>query len=204
MSTPPPRPELAHRDGHDAPYATKEPWDIDRPQPAFAALAERGELRGRVLDIGCGTGEHALMAAGLGHQAVGIDQSARAVELAAIKARERGLDARFLQHDALHLTDLGETFDTVLDCGLFHTFDPETRPAYAASLASVLRSGGRYVLLGFSDRQPGDWGPHRLSRKDIETTFADGWRIDSLTDSTLEILMTPSTVQAWLGVLTRL
>jgi hypothetical protein len=39
------------------------PWDIGRSQPAFAELAERGLLVGRVLDAGCGTGEHALMAA---------------------------------------------------------------------------------------------------------------------------------------------
>ena len=41
------------------------PWDIGRAQPAFAELAERGLLAGRVLDAGCGTGEHTLMAAAL-------------------------------------------------------------------------------------------------------------------------------------------
>ena len=52
-------------------YATTPPWDIGRPQPAFLELAETGSLRGRVLDVGCGTGEHALMAAGLGRPATG-------------------------------------------------------------------------------------------------------------------------------------
>ena len=47
-------------------YAGKPPWDIDRPQPAFVALAESGLVTGRVLDVGCGTGEHALMAAAMG------------------------------------------------------------------------------------------------------------------------------------------
>ena len=49
------------------------PWDIGRSQPAFAELAERGLLAGRVLDAGCGTGEHTLMAAALGREATGFD-----------------------------------------------------------------------------------------------------------------------------------
>ena len=53
------------------------PWDIGRSQPAFAELAERGLLAGRVLDAGCGTGEHALMAAALGLEATGFDVAAR-------------------------------------------------------------------------------------------------------------------------------
>ena len=46
-------------------YASTPPWDIGRPQPAFLALARVGAITGRVLDAGCGTGEHTLMAAAL-------------------------------------------------------------------------------------------------------------------------------------------
>ena len=41
-------------------------WEIDGPQPAFAELARENEFRGRVLDLGCGSGENALMTAALG------------------------------------------------------------------------------------------------------------------------------------------
>src|SRR5215469_15898662 len=92
------------------------PWDIGRSQPAFAELAERGLLAGRVLDAGCGTGEHALMAAALGLEATGLDVAAAALAIARTKARDRRLDARFVQLDALMLSSLGERFDTVLDC----------------------------------------------------------------------------------------
>src|SRR6267154_2277895 len=68
------------------------PWDIGRSQPAFAELAERGRLAGRVLDAGCGTGEHTLMAAALGLDTTGIDGSPRAIDLARRKAAERGVD----------------------------------------------------------------------------------------------------------------
>ncbi|WP_258053505.1 class I SAM-dependent methyltransferase [Streptomyces sp. Ru72] len=54
---------------HEELYASPPPWDIGRPQPAFLALADAGLLHGRVLEVGCGTGEHTLMAARLGLEA---------------------------------------------------------------------------------------------------------------------------------------
>src|SRR6476620_6876588 len=66
-------------------------WDIGRSQPAFAELAERGLLAGRVLDAGCGTGEHTLMAAALGREATGFDVAATALAIATTTPRARGL-----------------------------------------------------------------------------------------------------------------
>ena len=63
-------------------YAGGPRWDIGRPQPAFLALAEAGAIAGRVLDVGCGTGEHVLMCAGLGLEATGVDISAAAISAA--------------------------------------------------------------------------------------------------------------------------
>ena len=71
------------------------PWDIGRPQPAFVRLADQGLLAGRVLDSGCGTGEHTLLAAAHGATATGVDVSARAIALARAKAAGRGLAVRF-------------------------------------------------------------------------------------------------------------
>jgi cyclopropane fatty-acyl-phospholipid synthase-like methyltransferase len=185
-------------------YATPPPWDIGRPQPAFLALADAGAIRGRVLDIGCGTGEHALLAAGLGLDATGVDLAANALQTAEDKARRRGLTVRFLRHDARKLADLGEQFDTVLDCGLFHIFGGEDRTAYVDSLRSAVRRGGRYFMLGFSDRQPGEWGHvHKLTRDEIETSFADGWRVDSIEPATIDITADPDGVRAWLAAVTR-
>jgi SAM-dependent methyltransferase len=63
------------------------PWDTGRPQPAFARLAEAGRLTGSVLDIGCGTGEHALLAARHGADAVGVDVAPAAPRLGAAAGR---------------------------------------------------------------------------------------------------------------------
>ncbi len=143
----------------DALYAGTPPWEIGRPQPAFLELAQAGALRGRVLDVGCGTGEHALLAAGLGLDATGIDAAPLAIAIAEGKAQDRGLRARFLVWNALQLAELGEEFDTVIDSGLFHVFEDEDRLRFVDSLRAVIRAGGRYYMLCFSDRQPGDFGP---------------------------------------------
>jgi SAM-dependent methyltransferase len=185
------------------------PWDIGRPQPAFLQLAESGALSGRVLDVGCGTGEHALMAAAYGLDATGIDAVPRAINLAQRKAQDRGLKARFLVWDALRLPDLGEQFDTVLDSGLFHVFDDEDRARFVASLAAVIPTGGHYYMLCFSDRQPGTFGPRRVSRAEIEDAFGlPEWHIEAIDAATMDTKTMDANmddiVQAWRASITRL
>ena len=191
----------------DAVYgsATPPPWDIGRPQPAFVRLADSGVLAGRVLDAGCGTGEHALLAAARGADVVGVDVSPRAIGRARRKAAERGLSARFEVADVLSLGQLGWMFDTVIDSGLFHVFDDTQRARYVSSLASVLRAGGTCYLMCFSDRQPGDWGPRRVRQDELVTAFADGWIVTGVAADTFTInpgLGSP-VAQAWLATIRR-
>ena len=183
-------------------YAGTPPWDIGHPQPAFQQLADAGQIRGRVLDVGCGTGEHALLAARLGLEAVGVDTAPSAIAIAQRKARERHLAPRFTVANALDLAALGEQFDTVLDCGLFHVLSDEDRRAFIASLATVVRPGGRYFMLCFSDRQPGDQGPRRITEAEIRSSFARGWHVDSVEPAILEITSGPA-IAAWLASITR-
>jgi SAM-dependent methyltransferase len=184
-------------------YAETPPWDIGRPQPAFLALAESGALQGRVLDVGCGTGEHAIMAASLGLDATGIDSAPTAISLGQAKARERGVAVRFLVWNALKLASLGGQFDTVLDSGLFHVFDDDDRRSFVESLRAGIKTGGRYFMLCFSDRQPGDWGPRRITQDDIRTSFDKGWQVESIDAVTLDTRMGPEGVLGWLASITR-
>jgi cyclopropane fatty-acyl-phospholipid synthase-like methyltransferase len=167
-------------------YRGVPPWDTGKPQPALVALEEAGEVEGSVLDAGCGTGENALYLAARGHEAWGVDSAPRAIELAQAKARERGVAATFLVHDILDLPSLGRTFDTVIDAGLFHTLSDEDRPRYVRGLAAVLRPGGRYFMLAFSDLEPPGYGPRRVTQAEIRAAFADGWRIDRIVPAAFE------------------
>ncbi len=193
------------RQEFDAFYADAgtPPWEIGRPQPAFAQLASAGGLRGKVLDSGCGTGEHALLAAGQGLEATGLDASPTAIARAEAKASERGLRVRFVVGDALDLPALGERYDTILDSGLFHVFDDDDRARYVEGLRAVLSPGGRYVMLCFSDRQPGTFGPRRLTQDEIRASFTEGWRIESIEPATMEVTISQTGVLAWLSVVTR-
>ncbi|HLW44865.1 MAG TPA: class I SAM-dependent methyltransferase [Acidimicrobiales bacterium] len=187
----------------DAAYLGTPPWDIGRPQDAFVHLAQSGAISGRVLDSGCGTGEHALLAAARGLDATGIDSSPRAISLAKRKAAERGSPARFAVWDALELTALNERFDTVLDCGLFHIFDDDDRARYVEQLGGVLVAGGKYFMLCFSDREPGDWGPRRVTEEELRQSFLAGWTVDSIEPSGLETTLDGHTVDAWFVSVTR-
>ena len=157
------------------------PWDIGHPQPAIVRVASAGGFAGPVLDVGCGTGENTLYLASLGLPVLGVDVAETALAIARGKARERGLDAEFATADAFHLDRLDRRFQTVLDCGLFHTFDADERPGYVASLASVTEPGGTLYVLCFSDEGP-DIGPHPVSQQELRAAFnsSTGWDIVSL------------------------
>ncbi|MCX6363368.1 MAG: class I SAM-dependent methyltransferase [Actinobacteria bacterium] len=152
-------------------YKGKPPWDIGRPQPVFKTLADAGAIAGPVLDVGCGTGENALFLAARGFAVVGVDAVEAAVEAARRKAVARGLEAEFLVHDALALEGLGRRFATVVDSGLFHTFDDRERRRFVTSLAAALALGGRYYVLCFSERERRDGGPRRVTQAELRAAF---------------------------------
>lgn len=179
------------------------PWDIGRPQGAIVRLFERGEIRGSVLDVGCGTGENALWLAARGRTVTGVDASPTAVEQALRKAAERGLSVPFLVADALQLRRLHHNFETVIDCGLFHTLADDQRRPYAQSLTEVLSPGGVLHLLCFSDEEPEGSGPRRVPEYDIRATFRSLFAPVRIEAESFEANRPEGNARAWLATLIR-
>jgi SAM-dependent methyltransferase len=189
-------------------YAGQPPWEIGRPQKMFLDVADR--ITGWILDAGCGTGDNALYFVSRGHKVTGIDFLAEPINRAKQKAADRGLMATFLVMDALALKELPEVFDNVIDSGLFHVFSDDDRRRYVEGLASVIKPGGRLFLLCFSDDEPGEQGPRRVSRQEIEHAFAEGWIVESIEPSRFEvrsdlkdITFSPGGPRAWFVVVRR-
>jgi cyclopropane fatty-acyl-phospholipid synthase-like methyltransferase len=193
--------------GYDMLYAVRPPWEIAGPQPALREVADAGLVRGRVLDAGCGTGEHALLAAALGCAAIGVDLSEAALAQAKAKAAGRGLAARFTRCDLLALDGLGERFDVVLDSLVFHGFHEEQRARYLDAIASVLDRGGRMFVLCFAEEPPNRPGRvHKVTAAQLKAAFATGWQIDAIeavtVASALESL--PDGLLGWRASVTRI
>jgi SAM-dependent methyltransferase len=166
-------------------YAGQAPWDIGKPQQAFVGAADR--ITDSILDAGCGTGDNAIFLAGRGCKVTGIDFLEVPIQRAQRKAIERGAQATFLVKDALTLKEWTERFDNVIDSGLFHTFADDDRRCYVEGLATVLKPGGRLFLMCFSDEEPGEQGPRRISRKELQVAFAKGWSIEAIDASRFEV-----------------
>jgi cyclopropane fatty-acyl-phospholipid synthase-like methyltransferase len=87
----------------------------------------------------------------------------------------------------MKLREWAERFDNVIDSGLFHVFADDERARYVEGLKTVLKFSGRLFLLCFSDKTPGSDGPRRLAERELRSTFADGWQIESLEPSRFEV-----------------
>ncbi|MFF0453167.1 class I SAM-dependent methyltransferase [Nocardia africana] len=174
------------------------PWVIGEPQPAIVEVEREGLIRGRVLDVGTGAGEHTIALTALGYDVLGIDLAPSAVEYARRNAAAKGVPgARFRVADAVRLgadpaaaAELG-TFDTIVDSALFHIFreDPGNRADYVRSLHTLCAPGGLVHVLALSDADPG-FGP-RISDRLLRESFAAGWELEDLRPASYRGRVTP-------------
>ncbi len=182
----------------DEMYQANPPWEIGGPQPAFVDLMGQGAIRGRVLDAGCGTGDLAIWLAQRGVDMVGIDASGLAVRKADAKARARGVVIDFVEGDALDPTAVSGPFDTVLDCGLLHTFNDRGVNRWLRSLGKLLKVGGTVHVLCFSDREPPWGGPRRFTEDELRTMFGGAFWVDEVKETRFLSAMSRDGARSWL------
>src|ERR1044071_2320167 len=181
-------------------YLGTPPWEIGRAQSVVVDLAECSGFCGRVLDVSCGTGDNAIFLAGRGFDVVAIDSAERAIERATAKiaglAEADHAVPRFFVADALDLARMNQAFDTVLDCGFFHTLTDDGRVQYLKSLAEVLPAGAVLHIVCFSDDEP-DWGgPRRVTRQELEE-LGTGFFIDDIEPTRFETCISETGAAAW-------
>lgn len=184
---------------HHDPHQHLPPWEIGRPQAAFVKLADEGRISGSVLEVGCGTGELALFLASRGHRVVAIDLDETALAAARIKASQRGGTAEFISADGLFLESLDGLFKTVVDCGCFHTFTETEREFYLDGLRQVVAVGGTVHLLVMSELEPGNYGPRRVTERELRELFDDGFVMESCQPAVFEVRGERVGARAWLA-----
>lgn len=173
----------------------RPPWDVDGPTPFVQDIVQAGQVRGEVLDAGCGTGENAIYLAVQGYRVVAFDAAPVAIEKARIKARQRDAAVTFAVEDARELVAWDARFDTIIDSGLFHVMGKSAdRLRYARALRRVSRPGAVLHLLAFKDRGPlwlgrlgtslrvciSGFGTHGVTEEEIQVAFSNGWTIESI------------------------
>jgi SAM-dependent methyltransferase len=176
----------------DAYKSRTAPWVIGEPQPAIVDLVRSGRINGKVLDVGCGTGEHTILLSRLGYDVLGVDSAPTAVEQARENAAEKGVDARFEVADAMNLG--GQAYDAIVDSALFHIFGDADRVRYVRSLHAACRPGALVHVLALSDTGRG-FGP-QVSETVIREAFGDGWLLEALEETTYRGVVQDSHAEA--------
>jgi SAM-dependent methyltransferase len=202
----------AEQGSFDDAYRGIPPWDIGRPQKELVQLVSNGELKGKILDSGCGTGENSLYFARQGFEVVGADFSKRAIDKARTKAVERKESkVKFVVSDALNpASEVSNEapFDTIVDCGLYHVFEGDETNRYIANISRLIRTRGLFFIMCFSDKQFGNWGPRRIPKEELESNFSRSWKINYVKDAIFENnapeLLSPEGAKAWLCSITKL
>lgn len=100
--------------------------------------------------------------------------------------------------------DIGRRFGTVVDSGLFHTFDDEERRRYVDSLAAATDPGARIHVLCFSEHEPGEAGPRRVTQAELRAAFAGSrFRVLAVEPAAMESNLGGAR-RAWLATVERL
>jgi ubiquinone/menaquinone biosynthesis C-methylase UbiE len=135
---------------------------------------------------------------------LGVDVAETALSIARKKAEDGGIKVEFAAADAFQLERLGRMFQTVLDCGLFHTFDADERPRYVASLASVTEHDGTLYVLCFSDDGP-NTGPHPIRQEELRAAFnhGSGWNVAAIEPERILTRFHDDGAPAWFATIKR-
>ncbi len=161
----------------------KPGWDTGRPASDLVKAVEEGKLRkGRVVELGCGTGTNAVYLAQKGFDVTAIDIAPSAIALAEEKARKAGVKVRFLVADVLAPPRL-EPFDLIFDRGCYHGVRGSNAAGYVETVRRLSRPGTLLLILAGNANEERSGGPPRVEEEQICGDFAKWFDVVELRET---------------------
>lgn len=133
----------------------ERPWPTDPDELVAQTLGDR--TAGRALDLGCGTGRHAIWLAHRGWTVTGVDVSAVGLATAAERAAREDVPLHLVQSDILGFATPSQGFDLVLLANIHPS--PGERRAVLDKAAEAVAPGGHLLLVGHHVDNLGRSGP---------------------------------------------
>ena len=177
-------------------YQSEVPWEIGTIQPELKALLTAYPPQGKVLDVGCGSGDTSIAIGLLGYEVLGIDFAETAIEQAYEKLRRlenpEALNTRFICGNGLRPSDCGKDLGAIIDSGFMHLFDDKELKHYFADIYDALIVGGRVYLLEFAHEFEIPNAPRAITKKMLQEAFRpEQWKFLALKDGSFANKVSP-------------
>ena len=159
------------------------PWNIETPPEILLAISNTLLSPCRIIDLGCGAGNYVIYLAKKGFDAIGVDISENAIDMARKTARKLGVSCAFVVADVLgDIVEFRNGFDFAYDWELLHHIFPESRDKYIENVCRFLKPAGRYLSVSFSERsrQFGGVGKYRKTPLGTVLYFSNESELESL------------------------
>jgi len=152
------------------------PWENNRIPPALTNIADGPSHAGIALDLGCGTGAHAVHLSESGWEVIGVDVSRHAIAHA--RARSTRVDWRLVDitRDTEALDDLAGTVDLLLDVGCLHGLSDTGRRRWAR-VANLVSTPNAQVLVWATEPSHARhrFGPRGITPTKIRALLGPTW-----------------------------
>lgn len=158
-------------DGHPLAQSVRDLVEGTRDAAALPA--------GRVLEVGCGTGDCSIYLAQHGWNVTAVDFVAKPLERARAKARAADAAVEFVQADVTQLSraGIGANFELIVDNGCLHNMSDADRDAYVREITAVAAPDARLLIVAFIPG--GRVGVRGVDRAEMERRFTQSWKLSS-------------------------
>jgi SAM-dependent methyltransferase len=155
------------------------PWETGEVSTELRGLVEGPQALPpqRALDIGCGTGLHAVYLADHGWEVTALDALERPLRRARARAADSGATVEWIKADVADLgqMDLSAEFTLVFDRGCYHGLSDRERDTYAAAVTELTAHRATLLMMAFApNRVP--VGPSGADAADITSRFGE-WEL---------------------------